>query len=163
MDVSAPAILQALEASGAGVAIRQSVWIYPAANIAHVLALAGFAGAIAVLDLTILGVVRVADRAATVQGARRAAIAILAALLLTGSVLFIAEASHVSLNPVMQAKAGLIALALINAVAVASPLATALAQTPPEQPLPARIRLAAAGSVALWLAVAGCGRLIAHV
>jgi hypothetical protein len=163
MDVSAPALLQAVEASGIAAAIRQSVWIYPSANIVHVLALAGFSGAVAVLDLTVLGIVRATDRISTVRGARRAAMASLALLFLTGAVLFTAEASHVSLNPVMQTKAVLIALGLLNALAVASPLTRALYVTPPDQPLPVRVRSAAVASLAIWFAVAGCGRLIAYV
>ena len=51
----APAILVALEQSWLGAGIRQSVWIYPAANVAHVLTLTVLASAVSVMDLRILG------------------------------------------------------------------------------------------------------------
>ena len=53
---SAPAIFVALEGSGLGQAIRQSSWIYMAANVGHIVSLVVFAGAIAVLDLRMVGV-----------------------------------------------------------------------------------------------------------
>ena len=43
----APAIFVALEQSGFAAAIRQSRWLYPFANIGHVVALVAFAGAVA--------------------------------------------------------------------------------------------------------------------
>ena len=51
MEHDAPAIFVALEASGFAAAIRQSIWIYPFANVGHIVALVCFAGAIAVMDL----------------------------------------------------------------------------------------------------------------
>jgi hypothetical protein len=38
MNHAAPAIFQALEASWFGAGIRQSVWLYPLANVTHVVA-----------------------------------------------------------------------------------------------------------------------------
>jgi len=47
MALEAPAILVALEQSALGMAIRQSVWIYPAANTAHILGLTVLAASVA--------------------------------------------------------------------------------------------------------------------
>ena len=44
MTDAAPAIFVALEASSLGAAIRQSTWLYMAANVGHILSLAVFAG-----------------------------------------------------------------------------------------------------------------------
>jgi hypothetical protein len=74
MDQAAPQLLIDLEASGLGLAIRQSVWAYPAANVAHVVGVVLFGGAIAVMDLTLLGVVSSSDRVRIIVGARRWAI-----------------------------------------------------------------------------------------
>ena len=80
----------------------------------------------------------------------------------TGSVLFIADASHVAMNRVFQIKALLIAAGIINAVLVAKVLDAALEATPALTPLPARVRLAGLVSLAVWLSVAACGQLIAY-
>ena len=52
---SAPSVFVALEGSGVGQAIRQSSWIYMTANVGHIVALVVFAGAVAVLDLRMIG------------------------------------------------------------------------------------------------------------
>ena len=55
MTDAAPAVFVALEQSGFAAAIRQSPWLYPAANIGHIVSLVIFAGALAVMDIRLLG------------------------------------------------------------------------------------------------------------
>ena len=112
----APQVLIALEQSGLAAAIRQSVWAYPAANVGHIVALTLFAGAVAIMDVRLLGAFAAAPPADVVRPARRAAMLGLLLMAVTGSVLFTAEASHVAMNPVFQIKAALIALGLLNAL-----------------------------------------------
>ena len=159
---SAPQFLIALEQSGLGAAIRQSVWAYPLANVGHIVALTLFAGSVAIMDVRMLGAFKAAAPADVVRPARRAAAIAFLLMVLTGSVLFIAEASHVATNPVFQVKAALIGLGLLNALLVARPLEAALATINPFEPLPGRVRMAAGLSLAIWLSVAACGRLIAY-
>ena len=58
MLAEAPAFLIAIEQSALAAAIRQSIWAYPAANVGHILALFLFAGAVSIMDLTLLGALR---------------------------------------------------------------------------------------------------------
>ncbi len=51
MEHEAPALFVALEQSAFAAAIRQSIWIYPLANVGHIVGLFCFAGALAVMDL----------------------------------------------------------------------------------------------------------------
>ncbi len=162
MLAEAPAFLVAIEQSSFALAIRQSVWAYPAANVGHILALFLFAGAVCVMDLALLGVVRAANPVAIVRGARRATMAALLFMVATGSILFAAEASHVAMNPVFQIKLGLIALGLLNAVLIGALLRRTLDEVPPPVAFPLRLRAAAAMSLMIWLSVAACGRLIAY-
>ena len=162
MHGEAPHVLLALEQSGIAAAIRQSAWAYPAANVGHILALTLFAGSLAVMDVRLLGAFTAGPPAALVTPARRSALCALLLMLLTGSALFAAEASHVALNRVFQIKAGLVALGVLNAVMVARPLRRALLATPAGAPLPGRVRAAAAFSLLIWASVAACGRLIAY-
>jgi len=158
----APQVLIALEQSGLGAAIRQSAWAYPAANVGHIVALTLFAGAVAVMDARLLGAFAAAPPASVVRPARRMAMLALALMAATGFMLFTAEASHVAMNPVFQIKATLISLGLLNALLIARAVESVLDDTPAFAPLPGRIRLAAALSLAIWVAVAACGRLIAY-
>ena len=155
----APQLLIDLEQSAFAAAIRQSVWAYPAANVGHILALALFAGAVAVMDLRLLGLFAATPALAIVRPARAVAMLGLLLMALTGFALFSAEASHVAMNPVFQVKAALIALGVLNALLIAGP---ALAAAGTGATLPAGARWAAALSLAIWLSVAACGRLIAY-
>jgi hypothetical protein len=162
MNMEAPALLIALEGSGLGAAIRQSAWVYPAANVLHVVGLTLFASSVAVMDLRILGAFAATTPANVVRPARYASIAALLLMALSGSLLFTAEAGHIALNPVFQVKASLIALGIGNALLAGPALARSLADTPAYVPLPSRVRTVAAASIAIWLLVAACGRFIAY-
>ena len=122
MPHEAPRFLVALEGSAFGAAIRQSMWAYPAANVGHILALTFFAASVAIMDARLIGAFAAAPPATIVRPARRMAVIGLALMAVTGSVLFIAEASHVAMNRVFQIKAALIALGIVNAVLVAKTL-----------------------------------------
>jgi len=162
MSPDAPALFVELENSALGAAIRQSTWIYPAANVGHILALALLAASVAVMDLRLLGAFRETVPAAVIVPARRVAMLALALMLLTGLMLFTAEASHMLMNPVFQIKMGLIALAVLNALFVQRPLSAVLTKTPAMTPLPMRFRVAAVISLVLWFCIAAAGRLIAY-
>lgn len=158
----APHLLVALEQSGLALAIRQSTWAYPAANVGHIVALTVFVASVAIMDLRLLGAFAAAAPAAIVRPARRMAMLGLGLMALTGFMLFAAEASHVVMNPVFQVKAGLIGLGILNALLIAGPALAKVADAPAGAVLPARARLAALASLLIWISVAACGRLIAY-
>lgn len=162
MNAAAPGFLIALETSELGTFIRQSIWVYPTANIAHVVAIALFAGAIAVMDVRMMGALSGSDPARIVRGARRAAIAALIAVLFSGAVLFTAEASHVALNPVFQIKMGLVAFGLVHALFMGGRAVRALDGLGPHAPMPGFTRFAGALSMLTWVSVVGLGRYIAY-
>ena len=159
---SAPAVFVALEGSGLGQTIRQSSWIYMTANVGHIVALVVFAGAVAVLDLRMIGAFAATAPGRVLAGARRGVIAALTGLVLTGAVLFTAEASHVIMNAVFQVKLALIALGLVNVALFEFFTAAHVRHLPPLAPLPAAAKRAGIASLTIWIAVAICGRSIAY-
>lgn len=162
MNEAAPAIFIALEGSGVGAAIRQSTWAYMVANVGHILSLAVFAGAIAVMDARMAGALRATAPSEVLRLTRRFAILGFAGLVLSGAVLFTAEASHVALNPLFQIKVALIGLGLLNVLAFEIFLAPRVRKIKPLKPLPREARVSGLASLAIWLCVAACGRLIAY-
>lgn len=162
MNAAAPDFLVALEASGLGAFIRQSIWVYPFANVAHVVAIALFAGAIAVMDVRMMGGMPGSDPARVVRGARCVAIAALIAVILSGAVLFTAEASHVALNVVFQIKMALVAFGLVHALFLGGRAVRALDGLGPQAPMPGFARFAGALSMLTWLSVVGLGRYIVY-
>jgi Family of unknown function (DUF6644) len=162
MTDQAPAIFIALEESGFAAAIRQSLWLYPAANVGHIVALVFFAGAVAVIDVRLLGGLAATAPGRLIARARWFAIVALLGMAVTGFMLFSAEASHVALNPVFQLKVALIGAGLINVALYEFGAKSVVADLPPGAAMPARARTVGAVSLLVWVAVAACGRSIAY-
>ena len=149
------ALWLALQESGYGSFVRNSVFFYPAANVLHVLSVISFFGLVATMDLALLGVGGRPVKQ-VIARLRPFAVALLLLIAATGSVLFVAEAVAIAANPVFQLKVILILLALANVVGNEMVLrsrgdGSALA------------RLTAGVSLFAWLGVAALGRLIAYV
>lgn len=162
MTDAAPAVFVALESSALGAFIRQSSWVYMAANVGHVLSLMAFVGTMTVIDLRMMGMFASTSPGYVLHVARRAAVLAFGCLVLSGLTLFIAEAGHVILNRVFQIKLGLIALALANVVAFEVWVTPKVQNLPPLARMPREARTIAAASLATWFLIAACGRLIAY-
>jgi hypothetical protein len=162
MTDAAPAIFVAIEGSAFAAAVRQSPWAYMAANVAHILSLMVFFSAVAVMDLRLAGFFQATWPGSLLRRARVVAIAGFIGLVASGAVLFVAEASHIVLNGMFQFKLALIGLGLINIVWFEYVVAEKVKDVQPHTPLPGAARLIGVTSLAIWLAVAACGRLIAY-
>jgi hypothetical protein len=157
----APAWAAAIEASALGVAMRDSSFLYPLANILHVLGLALLIGPILVLDLRLLGVARaitLAPAARLLSGLSRCGVVV---MLVTGFALFAADARPLSTNTVLWIKWGLIAAGIANAMLFQWRWSSRFDGW--DAAPPAVGRLHAAASLTLWFAVAICGRLLAYL
>jgi len=162
MEHQAPAIFVALEQSGFAAAIRQWRWLYPLANVGHILSLIAFASAVAVIDLRLLGAFAATAPGRVLARARMAAIAAFCGLAVTGFMLFSAEASHLVTNPVLRVKFLLVGAGLLNMLVYEIGARRAVASMPPGAPLPRAARVSAGLSLVIWIAVAACGRSIAY-
>ncbi len=148
-------VLAALEGSGLAAALRGSTWLYPLVNTAHVLGVALLVGAIAALDLRMLGLwaelpLAVLSRVLVPVAATGLALAVVA-----GSLLFAAGASEYAASPLFRAKMALVALGIANALGY-----RLLRRRHPESPT--LLRAAGTISLATWLAVLTLGRLIGY-
>lgn len=156
MDIITAA-MTALEQSSLGAAARGSAWLYPAANMGHVLGAALLVGAIATFDLQVL-------RRAKNIGIIARAVTPVAALGLalqvgSGLVLLSADATPVAVNPAFQFKMAMFALGLINVAAFRWRFGRSIA---------ADASLNGAGwfaalSLVSWLLVLLAGRFIAYL
>lgn len=158
MEHAGIAILQALERSAFGLAIRDAVLIYPIANVVHVLAVLVFFASVAIMDLRILGALREDATEAVIRRFRPIAIGAFCMLLASGIVLFTPEASATIKNPSFQIKLALIAIGLLNVIW----MERALKRGYPGMTARAA-RLPAALSLLIWLGVAAAGRYIAYI
>jgi hypothetical protein len=150
------ALWLALQESSFGAYARNSVWLYPAANIAHVVAVVAFFGVVATMDLRLLRVFGGTPARLVIDRLRPIAIALLIVIAAAGFVLFAAEAVALARNPVFQIKVAAILLALANIGTNEWTL-----RHHEEQSL--MVQVTAGVSLAAWLFVAAMGRSIAYV
>lgn len=156
----APAWAVAVEASALAFAIRDSTWIYPAANVGHILGLALVVGPIILLDLRLLGLMRAVDVEALSRLATPLVVAGLVVSIVSGAALFAADAGAMAANPAFWVKIGLVAAVVLNALLFRLLWHRAIPAWDAAPPLLGRLQ--AAASVALWLCAASAGRLIAY-
>jgi hypothetical protein len=152
-----------LERSVLGTAIRESAWLYPAVEIAHILGFAVLVGAAFLFDLRLLGLSRgVAVRALAGHLLPWARVG-LALAAPTGVLLFAADATALAGNPAFRIKLVLIVVAILNTVIFHRWTARSIAQWDQHQPTPLGAKAAGLASMLLWAAVVAGGRLIAYV
>ena len=150
------ALFAAIQDSAAGAYVRDSVYLYPAANVLHVLAVLAFFASVAAMDLRLLGAIRGEPAKAVIARLRPVSIGAALLILASGATLFVPEAVALARNGAFQLKMAAVAIGLINVAVNERAM-----RRQGEASLPARST--AALSLALWLAVAALGRLIAYV
>jgi hypothetical protein len=144
--------LAALSASALGRAMRGSLWLYPVANVSHVVGAATLFGMILATDLRLLGLGRALAADAVLRFTLPWAWAGFALAAATGPLMFAADPLVIAANPFFRIK-----LALIL-VAGANMLAFHLIGWRGSR----AHRASAALSIAAWLGVLVCGRSIAY-
>jgi hypothetical protein len=144
-----------LEASALGHVARASTWAYPVANLFHLLGLCLIIGPIGIVDVRMLGGLRRVPLVPLARALVPLAITGILLQVVSGLVLFAADATSLLRAPLMQAKLALISIALGNAVAFELLWRD-------RDPAPFALKAMAAGSLMLWLAVTALGRLIGY-
>lgn len=154
--------LHTVEASGFGRFMREALYAYPAAEALHIVGLALLFGSIALVDLRLLGVGRPVPLKALVRFAVPLSLVGFAIAATAGAAMFTAHAEEFITQPVFLTKMALIVAggvnaALLHAGALREPAWDASDRAP------ARVRAAAVLSLAVWLSVIVCGRLLAYL
>ena len=148
----------ALEHSGLGHAARSTGWLYPLANLVHVLGAALLVGSIATFDVQVLR--RARDVRLVYYAAISIAITGFLLQILSGTVLLSADASAVVRNPAFLFKMAMLVVGVLNVAAFHWYFGSAIKK---EEPLPGPARVLAAVSLASWVLVLFAGRSIAYL
>ena len=152
---------QALQDTRIASAIREGESLFPWIECVHVLALTLVIGSIAIIDLRLLGL-RSRDRTVVETTAEALPITWIAFAfaVITGGLMFSSNAMAYAHNIYFQAKMALILFAGLNMLGYHLVVGrnAALWQTAASTPL--RARIVGGVSLALWIAVAACGRWI---
>jgi len=157
--------LTALEAVPFVAELRNSRWTYAAVNASHIVGIALLFGAIVPLDLRLVGCWRSVPIRTLARILVPVAACGLALAIAAGLMLFATRATEYATLTLFWVKLALIACGVVNALLLrtarqweASQAATATDTEPPP-----RLRAAGALSIALWLSVIVCGRMLAFV
>ncbi len=137
--------------------IRESLWLFPVIESLHLLALATIGGAVLIVDLRLLGFgLRSQTIIKVAQEARPWLLGSLAAIVLTGAMLFVSEALNYYYNPAFWFKMGSLALAIL----FTNTVHRTVVLSEDTESRPAQARLVAVVSVLLWTGVGVGGRAI---
>jgi hypothetical protein len=161
MLIEIDALLKALEASGLATKIRDSVFLFPMIESTHVIGLALVFGTIAIIDLRLLGI------ASTQRSFQRMASDILkwtwaafALTVLTGSLMFITNASVYYHNAFFRTKMLLLVLTGINMLFFELTAGRTIHSWDTASSAPRAGKAVAALSLAMWIGIICMGRLI---
>ena len=149
------ALFESLEQSPLGEGIRQSVWLFPAIEAVHLLALALLGGAVLMLDLRLLGLGLAKEAPSTIERQTRPwLIGAVLAMVTTGALLFLSEALKLYGKEAFWVKMAALATVLVFTFCVRNPLARR------DPAVGALSRSVALVSLALWFTIAAAGRWI---
>lgn len=152
-----------LEGTALAAAVRDSIWLYPAAETLHILGLALLVGSAATWDARLLGFSRriaVSDLERHLLPAARLGFAMAVP---TGILLFLPDATAIWANPAFRVKLIVIAAAVLNTLLFHARLARSMSEWDVGTVPPRSVRLVAGASLLLWTAALVAGRLIAYV
>ncbi len=149
-------------ATGLGRMIAASTWMFPAANIAHVVGMLLIVGPVLVFDFRLLGLTRGGNVADLSKTLLRWPILGGCIAVPAGLVMFTAEAGELITNPAFRWKILLLCVAAGNTMVYGIFVADAARGCPAGALPPMQARLHALVSIVVWLAIVSCGRLIAY-
>ena len=150
-----------LQATSVAEFMQQSEWAFPAAESLHVVALCLVLGTIAIVDLRLLGVI--APRARFTAVARDClhwTWGAFVVALLTGVLMFIANAESYVGNTAFRVKMLLMLLAGVNMAYFELRTVRTVASWDNQAAVPLAARLAGFLSLGFWIAIVGFGRWI---
>ncbi|WUR11810.1 DUF6644 family protein [[Empedobacter] haloabium] len=144
-------------------AMRTDPWLYPIVETCHIVGFAVLVGAVALFDLRLLGCGRALPLRALAAHLLPWALGSLLVIVPAGLLMFSTQPGDFLANPAFLLKLALLLAAGVNAAAFHLGIWRRAAgwNTDVTPPWPARLH--ALLSLALWLGVIACGRLLAYV
>jgi hypothetical protein len=152
----------ALELTSLAAALRDSPRLFGLVETLHLIAMASIVGAAFIVDLRLLGVSRNMSVRALLRHALPFSLAGFLVAVPTGLVMFTAHASDYLTHPAFPIKLALILAAGVNAGVFHTGVGQASAAWDTGAAPPVGARIAGALSLAFWIAVVVCGRLLQY-
>jgi hypothetical protein len=142
--------------------IRQSLWLYPALEIVHILGIVILVGAALMFDLRLLGF----SKSLPVSGLARHLLPwsqrALLLIIPSGILLFMTNAVTLGADPTFWLKITLLLIAALNVLIFHQIIFKPPTDRKSHGELPFSARISACVSIAVWIAIIACGRLLAY-
>jgi hypothetical protein len=146
--------------------MRESLWLYPAVEIVHIVGIGLLFGSIAILDLRLLGFSRIISAKRLARHVLPWTAAAFLLIVPSGFMMFTAHASDFISSPVFAVKMCLILAAGVNAALFYTIVFPGVGVWDSEEMRklgpPPSARACAAVSLLIWISVIACGRLLAY-
>lgn len=154
--------LDAIASSSIGLAMRSELWLYPMVEVVHIVGFAVLVGSVLMFDARVLGLSKDIPMTALARHLLRWGVAALLLIVPAGLLMFSAHPHDFASNGVFILKLSLIGVAGLNAALFHLGVYRSVSRWNTGVAAPAAARIQAALSMALWIAVVLCGRLLAY-
>jgi hypothetical protein len=143
--------------------MREALWAYPATEALHIVGIGLLFGSVAIVDLRLIGLGRRVPVSALAGFAVPWSLAGFVLAAATGLLMFTAHAAEFLTLPVFILKMGLILAGGINAAILHAGVLRDTRAWDIGATTPRAAKVAGALSIALWVGVVACGRLLAYL
>jgi hypothetical protein len=144
-------------------AMRENLWLYPSVEIVHIVGFAILVGSVVMFDLRVLGLSRQVPVRALARHLLPWSFGALLLIVPTGLLMFSAHAQDFLGNRAFQLKMALLLAAGMNAAIFHTGPYRSVAEWDTGAAAPIGARIAVALSMAIWLSIIACGRLLAYL
>ena len=151
-----------LEALPLARAMRESLWLFPAVETAHIIGFSVLVGTVVAFDLRVLGLSRSLSVRALSSHLLPWSAASLVVIVPTGLLLFLTQPMEMLASGTFRLKMGLLLLAGINAIAFRTGPYQSVSAWDTGSTAPLLARASVAASLLLWVGVIACGRFLAY-
>ena len=156
-------IINILENNAVADVVRSSLWAYPLLESVHLIGLAFVVGAVAMLDLRLVGLSKslpVSGLASHILPWVRMAFIL---VVISGFLLYMSDAEYYTFKVVFWVKIGLIVIAGLNAFLFHRGIYKQVDNWNEDNAPPARARFTGSVSLLVWMGVIVAGRLLAYL
>ena len=144
-------------------AMREWLWLYPSVEIVHIVGFTILVGSVAMFDLRVLGLSKGISIRALSRHLLPWSVGALFLIVPSGLLMFSAHASDFLTNRAFQLKMALLLSAGMNAAYFRMGPYQSVKAWDVDLPAPFAAKLSVALSLALWIGVISCGRLLAYL
>ena len=152
-----------IEALAIAKAMREQLWLYPAVEVVHIVGFVILVGSVVMFDLRVLGLSKGVPVRALARHLLPWSVGALLLIVPTGLLMFAAHAGDFLGNRAFQVKMALLLTAGMNAAFFHTGPYQSVASWDTDATAPVGARISVAASIAIWIAIIACGRLLAYL